>query len=152
MEIILSQDVPNLGYRGDIVKVRPGYARNYLIPQKMGVIADTANRKMAAENAKQGANKLNKVKVDAQILANTLSHTTIDITVKTGNSGKIFGSITTLQIAAALRDKGFDIDRRKIHLTDEIKNTGEYHANIDLHKEVKATVTLNIIGDSTTIA
>ena len=148
MEVILMQDVPNLGYRGDIVKVKPGYGRNYLIPQKIGVLADAANRKMAEENAKQGANKLSKIKADAQSLANILSHTTLDITVKTGTSGKIFGSITTLQIAQALTEKGFEIDRRKIHLTDEIKTIGEYHANIDLHKEVKATVALNIVGDS----
>jgi large subunit ribosomal protein L9 len=148
MEVILTQDVPSLGYRGDIVKVKPGYARNYLIPQRMGMIADAANRKMAEENAKQGANKLAKVKTDAQGLANTLSNTTIEITVKTGTSGKIFGSITTLQIAQALKEKGFDIDRRKIHITDEIKNAGEYKATVDLHKDVKATVNLNIVGDS----
>lgn len=151
MEIILTQDVPNLGYRGDIVKVRPGYARNYLIPQRMGMIANDANRKMADENAKQGANKLAKVKADAQSLANVLGHTTIEISAKTGTSGKIFGSITTLQIAQALKEKGFDIDRRKIHLNEEIKNTGEYHATIDLHKEVKATVNLNIIGETAAV-
>lgn len=151
MEVILTQDVPNLGYRGDVVKVKPGYARNYLIPQRMGVIASAANLKMAAENAKQGANKLNKIKADAQALAETLAKTTIEITVKTGTSGKIFGSITTLQIAQALKDKGFDIDRRKIHLNEEIKNTGEYKATIDLHKEVKATLDLNIIGETVTV-
>jgi large subunit ribosomal protein L9 len=151
MEIILTQDVPSLGYRGDVVKVKPGYARNYLIPQRMGVIADAANRKMAEENAKQGANKLAKVKADAQSLANVLSHTTIDITVRTGTSGKIFGSITTLQIAQALKEKGFDIDRRKIHITDEIKNIGEYKATVDLHKDIKASVSLNIMGETATV-
>ena len=148
MEVILTTDVPSLGYRGDIVKVKPGYARNYLIPQKMGVIADAANRKISAENLKQGVNKLAKVRTDAQILANSLQNTTIHISVKTGTSGKIFGSITTLQITQALKEKGFDIDRRKIHLDEEIKTIGEYHATIDLHKEVKAKLNLNITGEA----
>jgi len=147
MEVILKQDVPTLGYRGDIVKVKAGYARNYLIPQKIGVIADEANRKMNAEDLKQGVNKLNKMKTNAQDVANNLSNTTIEITVRTGSSGKIFGSVTTLQIAQALKEKGFDIDRRKIHLDDEIKHTGDYQATVDLHKEVKAKVNLKIIGE-----
>jgi large subunit ribosomal protein L9 len=146
MEIILTQDVPNLGYKGDIIKVKPGYARNYLIPQRMGVIADAVNRKISAENLKQGVNKIAKFRADAQGLAGTLQNTTISISVKTGTSGKIFGSITTLQIAQALKEKGFDIDRRKIHLDEEIKTVGEYHATIDLHKDVKAKLTLNITG------
>lgn len=149
MEVILKQDVPTLGYRGDIVKVKPGYARNYLIPQKIGVIADEANRKMNAEDLKQGANKLNKLKTNAQEVANNLSNTTIEISVRTGSGGKIFGSVTTLQIAQALKEKGFDIDRRKIHLDDEIKHTGDYQASVDLHKEVKAKVNLKIIGEIT---
>jgi len=147
MEIILTQDVPSLGYRGDIVKVKPGYARNFLIPQKMGMIADAANRKISAENLKQGVNRLAKQGKDAQALANLLNETTINIAVKTGASGKIFGSITTLQIAQALKEKGFDIDRRKIHLVEEIKTVGEFHASVDLHKEVKGTINLHITSE-----
>jgi len=147
MEVILKQDVPTLGYRGDIVKVKPGYARNYLIPQKIGVIADAANRKMNEEDLKQGVNKLNKQKTNAQDVANNLSNTTIEISVRTGAGGKIFGSVTTLQIAQALKEKGFDIDRRKIHLDEEIKHTGDYQASVDLHKEVKAKVNLKIVGE-----
>lgn len=146
MDIILKQDVPTLGYRGDIVKVKPGYARNFLIPQRMAVIADEANRKMNTEDLKQGANKLNKMKTNAQDVANNLSNTTIEIAVRTGAGGKIFGSVTTLQIAQSLKEKGFDIDRRKIHLDAEIKTTGEYQATVDLHKDVKAKVNLKIVG------
>jgi large subunit ribosomal protein L9 len=148
MEVILNQDVPNLGYKGDIVKVRPGYARNYLIPQRIGVTADAANRKISAENLKQGVKRIAQVKTSAQDLANQLQATTIEIIAKTGTSGKIFGSITTLQIAQALKEKGFDIDRRKIHLDEEIKNTGDYHATVDLHKEVKGKVNLKIIAET----
>ena len=146
MDIILKQDVPTLGYRGDIVKVKPGYARNFLIPQRLAVIADEANRKMNTEDLKQGVNKLNKMKTNAQDVANNLSNTTIEIAVRTGAGGKIFGSVTTLQIAQSLKEKGFDIDRRKIHLDSEIKTTGEYQASVDLHKDVKAKVNLKIVG------
>jgi len=149
MDIILKQDVPSLGYRGDIVKVKPGYARNYLIPQRMGVIADEPNRKMNTEELKQGSNKLNKMKTNAQDVANNLSNTTIEIAVRTGAGGKIFGSVTTLQIAQSLKEKGFDIDRRKIHLDGEIKTTGDYQASVDLHKEVKAKVNLKIVAETT---
>ena len=148
MDIILKTDVPTLGYRGDIVKVKSGYARNYLIPQRMAVIADEANRKMNTEDLKQGANKLNKMKTNAQDVANNLSNTTIEIAVRTGAGGKIFGSVTTLQIAQSLKEKGFDIDRRKIHLDSEIKTTGEYQASVDLHKDVKAKVNLKIVAES----
>ena len=149
MDIILKTDVPTLGYRGDIVKVKSGYARNYLIPQWMAVIADEANRKMNTEDLKQGANKLNKMKTNAQDVANNLSNTTIEIAVRTGAGGKIFGSVTTLQIAQSLKEKGFDIDRRKIHLDAEIKTTGEYQASVDLHKDVKAKVNLKIVAAET---
>jgi len=149
MDIILKTDVPTLGYRGDIVKVKSGYARNYLIPQRMAVIADEANRKMNTEDLKQGANKLNKMKTNAQDVANNLSNTTIEIAVRTGAGGKIFGSVTTLQIAQSLKEKGFDIDRRKIHLDAEIKTTGEYQASVDLHKDVKAKVNLKIVAAET---
>jgi large subunit ribosomal protein L9 len=142
MEIILTQDVPKLGYKGDVVKVRPGYARNYLIPNGYAMIADKVNSRIMEENQRQAAHKLSKVKADAEGLAAKLQDTTIEISAKTGTSGKIFGSITTLQIAQALKDKGFDIDRRKILLNGEIKNTGEYQATIDLHKEVKAKINL----------
>lgn len=147
MEIILTQDVPKLGYKGDTVKVRPGYARNYLIPQGLCLIANESNKKVMAENQRQAAHKMAKIKQDAESLAGRLEGQTLEIRAKTGASGKIFGSITTLQIAQNLKDKGFDIDRRKISLAGEIKETGQYTATVDLHREVKATVNLTIVPE-----
>jgi large subunit ribosomal protein L9 len=148
MEIILTQDVPKLGYKGDTVKVRPGYARNYLIPQAMGVIATKVNAKIMEENQRQAAHKIAKVKQEAEELAAKLNDTTIEMVAKTGTSGKIFGSITTLQVAQSLKEKGFDIDRRKISLNEEIKNVGSYQATLDLHKNVKATINLVIVPEN----
>jgi large subunit ribosomal protein L9 len=148
MDIILIQDVPQLGYKGDIVSVKPGFARNYLIPQGMAIVANASNVKVIQENQRQAVNKLKKAKDNAVELAANLEETTIEIAAKTGTSGKIFGSITTLQIAQALKDKGFDIDRRKISLPAEIKETGIYQANVDLHREVKGKVNLVIIPES----
>jgi large subunit ribosomal protein L9 len=147
MEIILTQDVPKVGYKGDTVKVKPGYARNYLIPNGMGIISNKLNQKITAENQRQAAHKLQQVKADAVALASRLEDTTLEIPAKTGANGKIFGSITTLQIAQTLKDKGYDIDRRKISLTEEIKNVGNYQAVIDLHKEVKAKINLVIVPE-----
>ncbi|MDQ3072429.1 MAG: 50S ribosomal protein L9 [Bacteroidota bacterium] len=147
MEIILVQDVPKLGYRGDVVKVKDGYARNYLIPNGYALTASPSNRKMQEENQRQASHKLAKVKEDAISLSQKIEQNEITIPARSGTSGKIFGSITTLQIAQALKDKGFDIDRRKITLQEEIKNIGTYHAVIDLHKEVKAKVNLNIVAE-----
>lgn len=147
MEVILTQDVPKLGYKGDTVKVRPGYARNYLIPQALGVINTKVNAKIMEENQRQASHKIAKIKEEAEKLAASLTDTTIEIPAKTGTSGKIFGSVTTLQIAQTLKEKGFDIDRRKISLSEEIKNVGAYTATIDLHKHVKATVNLVIVPE-----
>ena len=147
MEVILKQDIATLGYVGDVIKVKPGYGRNYLIPQGLAVTASPSNLKIVQENQKQAAHKIAKVKEDAQNLADKLGKAEINIKAKTGTSGKIFGSITTLQVAQALKDQGFDIDRRKITLSGDIKEIGEYTANIDLHREVKATVPLKVTGD-----
>ena len=147
MEVILTQDVPKLGYKGDTVKVRPGYARNYLIPQGYAIVANAVNIKMTAENLRQAKHKIAKFKADAETLANNLGALNLEIKAKAGTSGKIFGSITTLQIAQALKERGYDIDRRKISLTEEIKNIGTYTAAIDLHREVKAKVNLNIVAE-----
>ena len=144
MDIILTQDVPKLGYKGDTLKVRPGYARNFLIPQGMAIIATKVNAKIMEENQRQASHKIAKVKQEAEELAAKLADTTIEMAAKTGTSGKIFGSITTLQVAQALKEKGFDIDRRKISLNEEIKNVGAYTATLDLHKNVKATINLVI--------
>jgi large subunit ribosomal protein L9 len=147
MEIILKEDVAKLGYKGDVVKVRPGYAHNFLIPNGLAVVADKANRKISQENLRQAAHKIEKVKASAEQTATDLQNATIEISAKTGSSGKIFGSITTLQIAQALKEKGFDIDRRRISLVGEIKTPGTYEASIDLHKEVKAKINLVVVPE-----
>jgi large subunit ribosomal protein L9 len=145
MDIILKDDIKGLGYKNDIVSVKAGYGRNYLIPQGLAVIASSSNRKMVVENTRQAAHKAEKVKSDAEAIANKMGDMTIEIPAKAGESGKIFGAVTTLQVAEVLRDKGFDIDRRKIYFGQDIKNLGEYTAEIDLHKEVKKEITIKVV-------
>jgi large subunit ribosomal protein L9 len=148
MEVILVQDVPNVGEKGDVLKVKAGFARNYLIPQKMAVTANPSNVKRIEEEKKQAANKRDKIKNEAQELADKLNETTVTIPAKTGTSGKIFGTITTLQITHALKDKGFDIDRRRVTIKDELNHLGTYNAKIWLHKEVEANVTVEVVAAS----
>lgn len=148
MEVILTQDVPKLGYTGDLVKVKQGYARNFLIPNGFALIANETNKKVLSENQRQAAHKIAKVKESAEATATELQNLTIELPVKTGTSGKIFGSVTTLQIAQVLKEKGYEIDRRRITISGEIKTTGTYEALVDLHKEVKAKVNLVIIPEA----
>jgi large subunit ribosomal protein L9 len=145
MEIILKQVVKNLGDVYDVVTVKPGYARNFLIPQGMAILATASNRKQVEEMKKQVAHKQEFVKKQATDLAEQLSALTLDIEVLAGKDGKIFGSVTNLQIANKLKEKGFDIDK-KIVTHDEIHAIGEYSATVHLHREVKATVALNVKG------
>jgi large subunit ribosomal protein L9 len=147
MEIILKEDIKGLGYKNDIVNVKDGYGRNYLIPQGFAEIASTSNKKMVEENIRQAAHKAAKIKEDAEALAEKIGDLSINIVAKAGESGKIFGAVTPLQVADALREKGFDIDRKKISLTSEIKMLGSYTAEIDLHKEVKHNITVNVITE-----
>lgn len=146
MEVILKQDIQGLGYKNDSVKVKPGYGRNYLIPQGFAIIANNSNKKMIAENIKQAAHKAKKLKNDAEDLAKSIGELVLEIGTKAGESGKIFGAITTLQISDALKAKGFDIDRKKIAL-GSIKQLGEYTATLDLHREVKHDVKINVIAE-----
>lgn len=146
MDIILKEDIKGVGYKNDIVTVKPGYGRNYLIPQGMAIIASTSNKKMIAENVRQAAHKAEKLKNDALEIAAKIGDIVLEIKTKAGESGKIFGAITALQVADALTEKGFDIDRKKITL-DSIKQLGEYKAVIDLHKEVHHEISLNVIAE-----
>jgi large subunit ribosomal protein L9 len=146
MEVILKEDVKGLGYKNDTVKVRPGYGRNYLIPRGIAVIANESNKKQIAENLKQASHKAEKIKKDAQALAEKLNNVTLEIKAKVGESGKIFGAITALQISDALKDKGFEIDRKKISFKGEVKEVGEYTAVLDLHKEVKKEVKFKVVA------
>ena len=145
MEIILIQDVANLGYKNDIVKVKDGYARNYLIPNKMAIIANDSNRKQLAENLKQQAKKMAQMLADAQALAEKLAAMTITVAVKANEDGKIFGTVTTAQIAEALEAQGMDVDK-KIITVDAVKELGEHVAYARLHREVKAEIKLNVVA------
>ncbi len=145
MEIILLQDVPKLGQKDDLVKVKNGFGRNYLIPQGFAVAASASAKKVHAENLKQRAHKEEKIKIEAQELAGKLGAVKIVVGAKTSSSGKIFGSVNTIQIAEALKEKGFEIDRRSITLPeDQIKEVGNYKAVIKLHREVKVEVEFEI--------
>jgi large subunit ribosomal protein L9 len=148
MEIILLQDVPKLGQKDDLVKVKNGFGRNYLIPQGLAIAASSSAKKVHAENLRQRAHKEEKIKVEAQALAGKLADVKIVVGAKISSSGKIFGSVNTIQIAEALKEKGFDIDRRSITLPeDQIKEIGSYKAIIKLHREVKVEVAFEIIGE-----
>jgi large subunit ribosomal protein L9 len=147
MEVILKQDIKGLGYKNDVINVKPGYGRNYLIPQGFAIIANASNKKVIEENIRQAAHKAEKVKNDAQALADRIGDLVLEIGAKVGESGKIFGAITTLQISDALRVKGFEIDRKNITLPQDVKEVGEYVALLDLHKEVKKEVTFKVVPE-----
>ena len=137
MEIILIQDVERLGSKDDLVKVKDGFARNFLIPQKKAIVATSTAKKVLAENIKQRAHKEAKLKNEALAIAEKLANKKITIGAKTSTLGKIFGSVNTIQIAEAINKKGFEIDRKQIMLPeDHIKEVGTYSAKIKLHKEV----------------
>jgi large subunit ribosomal protein L9 len=137
MEVILKQDISGLGYKNDIIKVKAGYGNNYLIPNGFALIANDSNRRLITENVRQMAHKASKLKQDAEALAAKVGDFVVEIKTKAGESGKIFGAVTALQIADVLKSKGFDIDRKKVILKDNPKQVGNYSAVLDLHKEVK---------------
>lgn len=148
MEVILLQDVHKLGQKDDLVHVKDGYGRNYLIPRGYAVAATASAKKTHAENLKQRAHKEEKIKAEAQTLAEKMTGLTLTIGAKTSSSGKIFGSVNTIQIAEALKEKGFEIDRKSISLPeDQIKEVGKYKAVVRLHREVKVEVGLEIIAE-----
>ena len=147
MELILKQDVAGLGYKNDIVKVKAGYGNNYLIPNGFALIANESNKRLVNENVRQAAHKAAKIKQDAEALAAKVGDLTIEIKTKAGESGKIFGAVTALQIADALKAKGLDIDRKKVVLKESPKQLGTYNAILDLHKEVKHEIKVKVVGE-----
>jgi large subunit ribosomal protein L9 len=148
MEIILKQEVVNLGSKDDIVKVKDGYARNYLIPQGLAISATVSAKKMHAENARQRAHKEAKIKEEAMVLAEKLKSVTLKIGAKTSSTGKIFGSVNTIQLSEALQGLGFEIERKQILLKeDQIKEIGTYNAKVKLHKEVYVEIPFEIIPE-----
>ena len=147
MEVILIQDLANLGFKNDIVKVRDGYGRNYLLPQKIAIIANEANRKQLAETLKQQAHKAAKLLADAQALEAKLAETVIELKVKANEDGKIFGTVTTQNISDALAAQGITIDKKVITIAEPIKQLGEHTAQARLHREVKAEIKLNVVAE-----
>ncbi|TZF82191.1 50S ribosomal protein L9 [Pedobacter sp. BS3] len=147
MEIILKQDIKNLGEKDDIVVVKPGYGRNYLIPKGYAVLATSSAKKVLAENIKQAQFKQEKIKNDALAIASKLEGVKLSIGAKAGESGKIFGSVNTIQVADALKKEGFEVDRRRITFEVEPKFVGEYVANLNLHKEVKVQVPFEVVAE-----
>ena len=147
MEIILKQDIKNLGEKDDVVNVKPGYGRNYLIPKGYGALATSSAKKVLAENLKQAQFKQDKIKNDALAIAGKLEGVKLSIGAKAGESGKIFGAVNTIQVADALKKEGFDVDRRRITFETEPKFVGEYIANLNLHKEVKVQVPFEVVAE-----
>lgn len=147
MEIILLQDVQNLGYKDDVVKVKNGYGRNYLIPQGKAILATPSAKKQLEENLKQRAHKLAKIKADAEEMAAKLNGVSLQIGAKTSATGTIFGSVNNIQIAEALAKKGFDVDRKIIFINDNVKELGSYKATIKLHKEVSAEINFEVVAE-----
>ncbi|MBQ9470915.1 MAG: 50S ribosomal protein L9 [Bacteroidales bacterium] len=148
MEIILLQDVANLGSKDDIVTVKNGYARNYLIPKKYATCATASAKKVLAENIRQRAHKEAKIKADAEALAKQMEGITLTIGAKTSSTGKIFGSVNTIQIAEALAAKGFAIERKNIVMKEDlVKEVGTYTAEVKLHKEVRVPIAFEVISE-----
>lgn len=144
MEIILTQDIKGLGYKNDIVSVKPGYGRNFLIPQGLAILANASNKRMKEEESRQASHKAAKLKADAEGLATKLNALQLSLKTKVGESGKIFGAITTLQIADAITEHGFEIDRKQVKIQGDVKSIGEYTAKVELHKEVFANVPFKV--------
>lgn len=148
MEIILKQDIANLGYKNDVVTVKKGYARNYLIPQGLAINATASAKKIHEENIRQRAHKEEKLREEAEAMVEKMKDLSLTIGAKTSSKGKIFGSVNTIQIAEGLKEKGYDIDRKNIKIKDDlIKEIGSYTATIRLHKEVSVDIPFEIVSE-----
>ena len=147
MELILKEDVVNLGYKNDIVTVKSGYGRNYLIPTGKAVIASPAAKKMLAEELKQRAHKLEKIKKDAEAVAESLKNVSLKIATKVSATGAIYGSVNNIQIAEELAKLGHNIDRKIIVVKDTVKEVGQYKAIIKLHKEVSVEIPFEVVAE-----
>ena len=149
MDVILKQDVQKLGYADDVVKVKNGYGRNYLIPQGMAILATETNKKVLAENLKQRAFKAEKIKKEAEVIAAKLNGITVKIGAKVSSTGKIFGSVTNIQLAEAIKEQfNHEVDRKKIIFKNEhVKEVGTYDATIRIHKEIEANFQFEVVGE-----
>ncbi|MGE0637656.1 MAG: 50S ribosomal protein L9 [Bacteroidia bacterium] len=150
MEVILTKDVDKLGYKNDLVKVKPGYGRNFLVPQGLAILATVSSKKVLAETLKQRAFKEEKIKKDAEGVAEILKKTTLKVAAKAGESGKIFGSVNSIQIADAIKAAtGKEIERKNITLIDaeNIKSLGTYKAKIKVHREITVEVDFEVVAE-----
>ncbi len=148
MEVILKQDISNLGFKDDIIEVKNGYGRNYLIPQGYAVLATESAKKVHAENLKQRAHKEEKIKNEALVLAEKIEAISLKVGAKASSKGKIFGSVNTIQLSDALSKEGIEVDRKKILLKSEaIKEVGEYTAVAKLHREVSAEIKFEVVAE-----
>ncbi len=148
MEIILKKDLKGLGYKNDIVKVKNGYGRNFLIPQGVAVLATDSNKKMQAEEIKQSSFKEEKLRTNATAMAAKFADVTVKVGAKAGESGKIFGSVTNIQLAEALKKAGYDVERKNIEMNeDAIKTLGTYSAKVRLFKEISATINFEVVAE-----
>ena len=147
MEVILKEDILTLGYKDDVVNVKEGYARNFLIPQAKAIIASSSAKKVLAENLRQRSHKIEQMKNDAQALADKMDGTTLTIGAKTSSTGTIFGSVTNIQIAEELVKKGFEVDRKSIVIKDQVKEVGSYTATVRFHKEVTLEIPFEVVSE-----
>ncbi len=148
MEVILKKNVDNLGYANDMVSVKPGYGRNFLIPQGYAILATASAKKAHAEIMKQKSHKESKILAEAQELGAKIEATNVKIITKAGEKGKIFGSVNTVQLSEALKAEGIDIDRKSLKIKEEpIREIGSYEATANIHKDVKVTMTFEVVGE-----
>ena len=149
MEIILKQDVANLGHKDDIVTVKNGYAANYLIPQGFAIMATPSAKKVHAENLRQRAHKEAKIREEATALAAKLEGLTVKVSTKVSGTGKVFGSVNNIQVAEALAALGYEIDRRNITFAegDKVQEVGTFEATVKCYKEIKANINVEVVGE-----
>src|ERR1700694_3967451 len=148
MEVILREDIANLGSRGEVVKVAPGYARNFLLPKKLAVAATEANKKIVEQERQSHLRKEAKQKTEAEDLGKMMAGVTVTISQKAGENDQLFGSVTSKDVAEALEQQGYTIDRRKIVLDEPIKTLGEFKIALRLHREVSSEITVHVVKEA----
>lgn len=147
MEIILIKDIPGLGFKDEVVNVKNGYGRNYIIPQGFGVLANKTNSKILEENLKQTVKKQEEILKEAQKLSKKIGNLVLDFKLKTGSEEKVFGSITTAQIAKLLSEKGIEIHKKNITILTKVNSVGEYDVDLKIHKDITHPIKINVTGD-----
>ena len=147
MKIILTKDLPGLGFKDEVVSVKNGYGRNYIIPQGFGVLANKSNSKVLKENLKQTAKKQEEILKAAQKLSKKIGNLVIEFKLKTGSDEKVFGSVTTAQISKMLEEKGFEVHKKNISILSKVNNVGEYDVDLKIHKDLTHPIKINVTGD-----